>query len=150
MRLVLLLLFLVGSVSAIAGLPAPAIGADDEPVVAPLDGRTVVSGQLGDTFYQADPAEGFWADVGKLFRTKIAPSLGGAVLLLGLSVLFSTINFYSALCANDGETPSSPEITVEGRREVSQSWRPPRRRKPCGGRARPVPRRASMLRALRW
>jgi hypothetical protein len=97
MKLVLLLLALVGSAGVIAGLPAPAVGADNEPVLAPLDGRAVVSAQDGDDFYQNDPRDGLSARIGTLLRTRIAPSLPGALLLLGLSVLFSMINFYTEL-----------------------------------------------------
>lgn len=96
MRLVLLLV-LVGSASVIAGLPAAAIGADNEPLIVTPEGRAVVSAQPGNDLYQNDHSEGFWANIGKLFQTKVAPSLAGALLLLGLSVLFSTINFYTEL-----------------------------------------------------
>jgi hypothetical protein len=51
----------------------------------------------GSEAYQPDVASGVVANLGRLFHTKIAPSLPGALLLLVLSVLFSTINFYAEL-----------------------------------------------------
>jgi hypothetical protein len=98
MRLVLLLV-LVGSVSVIAGVHTAAMAGDNEPLVPASEGRAVVSATGNDRIdlYQNESSAGFWGNVAKLFETKVAASLTGGLLLLGLSVLFSTINFYSEL-----------------------------------------------------
>ena len=79
------------------GLTASA-SAEAEPLLEASESQALVQPLPADSdTYRNDDSGGVLGNLKSLFRVKIAPSMVGALLLLVLSLLFSTVNFYAEL-----------------------------------------------------
>src|SRR5262245_6644631 len=93
-------LVLAAALLALGAAAAPGPAGAAEPALLPETSDTQFTAlplPPGTAVYRNDAPKGRLEDLRQLATTKIVPALPGALFLLGLSLLFSTINFYTEL-----------------------------------------------------